>query len=251
MCHNRIPANTPIHHPNNWSPTICSFSIGRTTENLRFSVYSQRSIFVRTLVYIWPMARFASDIGVSCTTEHQRLAFSNMLYPINLCSILHSEAMKFRYPRFMFAIRAIALLTVLACLIYLMNNAELQSTWLFGFVLIFVLAIIITLITPMFTQHEINTDGILLKQGLVFKASFQFLHIETVEIYSIKPGIFGLTPARNRIVLASGNKGLVKIKFDHKRRFGMLLLRQADEIIIDLEKPEEFVKLASEKLNSQ
>lgn len=131
-----------------------------------------------------------------------------------------------------------------------MGMAEININWLIGFSIIFFMAILITTITPIFTKHEIDANGILLKQGMIFKASFPFSHIETVEIYGIKPNIFGLISTRSRIILASGNKGLVKIKLNHKRRFGWLLLRQTDEIIIDLEKPEDFVKLANEHLNS-
>ena len=134
-----------------------------------------------------------------------------------------------------------------------MEMAEINLAWLLGFALVFFMAVLITTVTPMFTQHKIDGSGILLRQGTIFKASFPFSHVEIVEIYSMKFNIFTLVSTRNKIILAGGVKGLVRIKLNHKRRFGMLLLRQADEIIIDLEEPEEFVKLANEKLskNSQ
>ncbi len=156
--------------------------------------------------------------------------------------------MNFRYPRFTYIIRTAGLLAILACILFLMEMGEINMNWLLGFSLIFFMTVLITTITPIFTRHEIDTDGIILKQGVGFKVSFPFSHIEAVEIYGIRPGIFGLVSSRSRILLASGNKGLVRIKLNHKRRFGMLLLRRADEIIIDLEKPEEFVKLANEQL---
>ena len=159
--------------------------------------------------------------------------------------------MNFHYPRFTYIVRTAGLLAILACIIFLMGMAEINIYWLLGFALIFFIAILITTITPIFTQHEINANGILLKQGMIFKASFTLLHIEAVEIYSLKLSVLDMVSFRKRIVLASGTKGLVRIKLNHKRRFGMLLLRRADEIIIDLEKPEEFVKLANEHLNSQ
>jgi len=158
--------------------------------------------------------------------------------------------MKFSYPKQMFAIRAMALLAMLACILLIMGNADIQIIWLLGFALSFVMAVFITTITPMFTQHEIDADSIKLNQGAVFKTRFLFSDIETVEIYCIKPKIISLLSTKNKIVLASGNKGLVKIKLNHKRRFGMLLLRKADEITIDLDKPEEFVKLANEHLET-
>lgn len=174
----------------------------------------------------------------------------NTIMPRHLCNIYHSEAMNFRYPLFTYIIRTAGLLAILACILLVIGNADIQIIWLLGFSLAFFMAILITTITPMFTQHEINANGILLKQGMIFKASFPFLHIEAVETYSVKPSIFGLVSSKNRIILASGNKGLVKIKLNHRRRFGMLMLRRADEIIIDLEKPEDFVKLANENLSA-
>ncbi len=132
-----------------------------------------------------------------------------------------------------------------------MEMAEININWLMGFSLTFFMAILITTVTPMFTHHKIDANGILLKQGMIFKASFPFSNVEVVEICGMKFSIFNLVSIRNKIVLASGIKGLVRIKLNHKRRFGMLLLRRADEIIIDLEKPDEFVKLANEHLNSQ
>ena len=158
--------------------------------------------------------------------------------------------MNFRYPLFTYIVRTAGLLAILACILFLMEMAEINIYWLIGFSLIFFAAIFITTITPIFTKHEINANGILLKQGIFFKASFPFLHIEAVETYGMKPSILGLVSTRSKIVLASGNKGLVKIKLNHRRRFGWLLLRQADEIIIDLEEPEDFVKMANEHLNS-
>lgn len=158
--------------------------------------------------------------------------------------------MEFRYPRQMFAIRAMALLAILACILFIMVIADTNTGWLLGFSAIYMMAALITTITPMFTRHELDSDGIRLRHGLVFNTSFSFGHIETVESFARGAGLLGPAPRRGRIVLASGNKRLVRIKLNHSRRFGMLLLRQADEIIIDLEKPDEFVKLANQYMMS-
>ena len=148
----------------------------------------------------------------------------------------------------MFAIRAVTFLAILACILYLMELAEISMAWLMGFSLIFIVTIIIAYITPMLTKHEINNDGITLRQGLIFNTNFHFHLIDSVEAHTSNIGILGQTSKRGRIILASGNNGLVIIRLNHKKRFGMLLMRQADEILIDLEKPEEFVKLAKENI---
>ena len=142
---------------------------------------------------------------------------------------------------------------ILACILYLMGLAEVSMAWLMGFSIVFIITIFIAYITPMLTQHEINREGITIRQGAIFNSIFTFHQIDSVEVHMSKVGFFGLVSKRNRIVLASGINGLVMIKLNHRKRFGMLLLRKADEIIIDLEKSEEFVKLANENLttNSQ
>ena len=169
--------------------------------------------------------------------------------PTHICQLLHSEAMKYHYPRLMFAIKAMAFLAILACIIYLMGLAEVSLAWQMGFSIIFVITIFIAFITPMLTRHEINNDGITIRQGAIFNTCFHFHLVDKVELQSSSTGLFGQVSGRGKIVLATGNKNMVRIKLNHKKRFGMMLMRKADEIIIDLEKPEEFVNLANEHLD--
>ncbi len=143
------------------------------------------------------------------------MIINNLKMPTHLCHIYHSEAMNFRYPKFTYIVRTAGLLAILVCLLFLMEMAEINIYWLLGFSLIFFTAILITTITPIFTQHEINANGILLNQGVIFKASFTFSHIEAVEIYSLKLNVLDLVSFRKRIVLASGTKGRVRIKLKH------------------------------------
>ena len=134
--------------------------------------------------------------------------------------------MKFQYPRLMFGIKAMAFLAILICILYLMEMAEVSVAWLAGFSVIFILTILIAYITPMLTQHEIDSNGITLRQGLIFNTSFPFHLIESAEPYTSNVGFLGVISRRGRIVLANGSKGLVIIKLNHMKRFGMLLLRR-------------------------
>jgi hypothetical protein len=85
---------------------------------------------------------------------------------------------------------------------------------------------------------------------LLFRTLIPFAEIESVAPYRARLWAFGLFPAgaRGRIVLASGNRNLVEIKLNRKIRFNYLLWRSSAEIIIDLVKPDEFVKMANEGL---
>jgi len=157
--------------------------------------------------------------------------------------------MKFPYPRLHFGIRFFLLLGMLASLLFILGIPGTDRIWLAVFGLLFFIAISIVTLTPMMTQHEITGEGIILRQGVLFRATFSFGEIESVELSQARLWILGLFPtgARGRIVLANSNRNLVSIKLKTRRRFGMLLLQSANEIIIDLEKPGNFVELANKK----
>lgn len=159
--------------------------------------------------------------------------------------------MKFTYPRLHFAIRFFVLLGLLVCILLLMTIPDMNWAWLVIFSAVFFTAITIVTFSPMLTVHEINETEIILRQGLLFTATFTFSAIESIESIQTRLWAFGLFPAgaRGRIVLASGNRNLVSVKLKNRKRFGLLLWRSSKEIIIDLERPDEFVKLANEKLN--
>ncbi len=154
--------------------------------------------------------------------------------------------MRFRYPVSMFIIRSLALFIFLGIVDWLMVSMELSGDWILGFSLVFGLAIFITMLTPVFTSHEINSQGIILRQGLLFRLSFPFSSVESVESFRSPGFLFGLVSRRDRIMLASTTRGLVRIKLNHRKRFGMLLLRRAEAFIIDLREPERFIKMARE-----
>ena len=152
--------------------------------------------------------------------------------------------MRFNYPRIMFAIKALAFMAILACILFLMGMAEIDVFWLLGFSVIFIITIFVAYVTPMFTVHEID-QGIILRQGIIFTLIIPFNSIDCVESFPSGTGPLGPVSKGGRIVIASTGRNLVMIKLDHKRRFGMLMLRKADEIIIDLTNPDEFIRTAN------
>ena len=158
--------------------------------------------------------------------------------------------MKFSYPKLQFGIRFLLLVGILAPLLLVMRVPEIDNVWLGVFGIIFFIAISLVTLTPMLTRHEITDEGIILRQGLLFKSAFRFKEIETMELFQPRSWAFSLfqADAKGKIVLASGNRNLVKIKLRNKRRFGLLLWRSSKEIIFDVNKPEDFVKLANEML---
>lgn len=158
--------------------------------------------------------------------------------------------MEFRYPKLQFIVRFFLMMIMLVGLTFLLMIPDAGSVWPAAFAAVFFVAAAVTTLSPIFTSHELTDEGILLRHGLLFRTSFPFSDILAVESFSARLWAFGVMPAgaRGRIVLASGNSGLVSVKLKERRRFGMLLLRSSDEIIIDLDRPDEFVKMANEKL---
>ena len=158
--------------------------------------------------------------------------------------------MKFSYPRLQFAIRFMVMSAFLVSMIFLLAIPDINAIWLAGFGLILLAAVAIVTLSPMITAHEITADGIILRQGILFKAKFLFSEIESVERYDARLWAFGLLSlsGRNRIVLASANRNLVMIKLREKRRFALLHWRSSREIIIDLDKPDDLINMANDKL---
>lgn len=158
--------------------------------------------------------------------------------------------MNFPYPRLQFGIRTLIFSALLAINIYILAAPAVDALWLAGFVVISFLAIVLVSATPLFTTHEIDDEGIRLRQGLLLDVMLPFEEVESVSELQTKIWTWGMLPlgARGRIVLANGNRNLVSITLKKGRRFPMLLWRSGKEIIIDLVNPSEFVKFANAKL---
>jgi hypothetical protein len=158
--------------------------------------------------------------------------------------------MNFPYPRLHFGIRALMFFGILAIVLFLLAVPDANPAWLWAFGAVGFLAIFLVSVTPMFTHHRVTDSAINLRQGLLFSATFRFGEIEAVERLETGIRAFGMLPlgARGRIILANGNRNLVSIKLKARRRFPMLLWKSGREIIIDLVRPDEFVKAAKEKL---
>jgi len=158
---------------------------------------------------------------------------------------------KFPYPRRQFLIRAINLLVMLVVFfIFTLTLSDLGWLWPSLFFIIFLITIIITTITPLLTAHEVGPEGLILRQGLLFKACFAYAELEGVEKQEESMWALGMpvSRSRGRITIASGNRGLVLIKLKQSKRFHSLLYRSGNELVIDLVSPERFIEEVNERL---
>ena len=151
--------------------------------------------------------------------------------------------MKFAYPRLHYVIRSCFLFALLASMAaFTIAFSDISLFWPLVLIFIFAIFILLTNVSPLFTGHEINADGIILRNGMLFRARIPLGQIEKIERSRPRWKF-------KKIVLASGSSGLVLIKLKSEIRFKALLFRSSDEIIIDLVRPDEFVRLANEKLS--
>lgn len=150
-----------------------------------------------------------------------------------------------------FLIRTLTLSALLVCILLFTLTFSDALLWLSLFIFIFLLMIILTNLSPLFTSHEIDDRGIRLRQGILFSTRIPYSEIEKIERRTDPLWRLGLIRSRMRyrIVLASGNGGLVIIRLKTRRRFRSLLFKTGDEIIIDLNRPDEFVRTVKGRLS--
>ncbi|MFO7618754.1 MAG: hypothetical protein R6W91_03765 [Thermoplasmata archaeon] len=164
---------------------------------------------------------------------------------------MQSHVVKFPYPRQHYIIHFMILTAMLVIAIFLLPAPDgIAGGYFIAFCAMCFISIIVLTITPLFTAHEMNNVGIHLRNGLVFTISIRFEDVSGVEVAGSRPWAFGFIPtaSRGRVILANGNRNLVSIKLKRPRRFRSLLGRSFDEIIIDLVSPDDFVKMANEKI---
>lgn len=163
-----------------------------------------------------------------------------------------NHPVKFAYPRSQFLIRTLVLSAMLAFIVaFALTLRGMNWFWPAVFFFIFFSFIIITNISPLFTKHQLDGEAVTLRQGLLFHSRLLFSEIESVEKQDHPLWKFAVpsSRARSRIVVASGNRGLVLIRFKARKRFKSLLFRSATEIIIDLENPDRFIESVRERLS--
>ncbi|MDD4308271.1 MAG: hypothetical protein PHU53_05630 [Thermoplasmata archaeon] len=154
--------------------------------------------------------------------------------------------MRFSYSKADFIIRfgAGAMVLVIMLAVLSVPGVDMLVLWGFGAIALGFMAII--LLSPLATDHEVADSSIILRQGMQFSASIPFSEVAAVESVSIP--IMSSAARKGRIVLTGSRRNLVMIKLKRPRRFSQLLWRSSDEILLDVHRPEEFLKLVNEKL---
>ncbi len=159
--------------------------------------------------------------------------------------------MKFNYGHTLFLIRSLMLCVFFgASILLLVINAG--ALWIGLFCLLFFMSLLIFCISPLFTSHEMTRGSLILRQGLLFKASILFSNIEKGEIIDFSPFSYGVSGSirKPRIVIATGKYNLVSIRLKEQMRFKHVLGKSASEIIIDVNEPEIFINELEKRINT-
>jgi len=158
---------------------------------------------------------------------------------------------KFNYSHFLFHFRTIYISVFFVSMFVLLATMTIDMTIYFIiFAILFILSIFLFGISPLMTFHELGPSGIVLRQGVLFKIELEWNDICSVERQEDKRLGLGLTSTLGKpvIPLTTLKNNLILIKLNQPIRFSTVLWKKADEIMIDVNEPDIFVKRAEEHL---
>lgn len=120
--------------------------------------------------------------------------------------------------------------------------------WIAIITILFISILLVFGVSPLLTKHEIAEDKIILKQGLYFKAVVPIDNIKDVEPTKINARI-GIKFSLTKLILyvTTSRIGLISMKLKKQMRFGYAWWKKTDEIILNVDNPEEFIRLVEER----
>jgi hypothetical protein len=128
-------------------------------------------------------------------------------------------------------------------LIVLAFQFSAPAAWLAGFVVLFVLFIVIWGISPLLTNHWLTTTRLILRQGWYFRGTFTLREIESVAKLDGDAPLGLRAQITTRRLYVTGSKvGLLMLKLRGPRRFWAVLGAEAEEIVFDVDSPDAFLE---------
>ena len=159
---------------------------------------------------------------------------------------------KFNYNHYLFHFRTIYISVFFASIFVMLAMMTIDmSVYFIIFAILFILSIILFGISPLMTSHELGPSGIVLRQGILFKIELGWDEIRSVERQEDKKLGIGLTATLGKpvIPLTTQKQNLILIKLNQPIRFSSVLWKKTEEILIDVNDPDIFVKRAVEHLD--
>ena len=163
-----------------------------------------------------------------------------------------SSSQKFNYSHYLFHFRTIYISVFFVSMFVLLAMMTVDMTMYFIiFAILFILNVILFGISPLMTSHELGPPGIVLRQGILFKIELKWDEISSVERQEDRGLGYGIMTIgrRSLIPLTTQKHNLILIKLNQPIRFSSVLWKKADEIMIDVNEPDIFVKRTAEHLD--
>jgi hypothetical protein len=142
---------------------------------------------------------------------------------------------------------AVALVWVMLLIVFLLPF-DLVTTVVMG--LVVTVFFVVVGISPLWTEHSIEGDAIVLRQGWHFQIQVPLENIRAIELIDKVPkrlGIFTTQP-RGTLKITSSSQGLVSLKLRRSQRFTSLFWRRADVIVLDVKNREGFRQALEKEL---
>ena len=142
---------------------------------------------------------------------------------------------------------AVALVWVMLLIVFLLPF-DLVTTVVMG--LVVTVFFVVVGISPLWTEHSIEGDTIVLRQGWHFQMRVPLENVRAIELIDKVPkrlGIFTAHP-RGTLNITSSNQGLVSLKLRRPQRFASLFWRSADVIVLDIKNREGFRQALEKEL---
>lgn len=164
------------------------------------------------------------------------------------------KRLEFGYERVYFYTRTafyIILLIFALALTFGSSDPSALLPWLVVLFSVLVAAVLILGISPLLTTHWLTRTRLVLRRGWYFKAVIPLVEIASVKPYDAESRL-GLTLSLNSSILflTSSRHDLVEIRLKRPRRFALMLGLKANRIVFNVERRDEFLSAASERLAS-
>ncbi|MFQ5910091.1 MAG: hypothetical protein ACE5IJ_05140 [Thermoplasmata archaeon] len=154
----------------------------------------------------------------------------------------------FTYPKGFLHVRLTLILMIVVILLMLTTILSIFGAWSVVLFAILSLYLVIVGISPFFTNHWVTLARLVLRQGLYFKVSIPYTEIESIQMtnevakYGVKSSM-----VREKVYIATSQRGLVSIKLRNPIRFLLILGKSATELIVSVDEPEKFIQAVRER----
>lgn len=162
--------------------------------------------------------------------------------------------MKFGYNKTILFVGPLLLIAVLIMIQFLIKDSNDWKNVMY-IILILIVSNIIIILFFNYSHHELRDSIIFINIGILFRGKISYENVKSIDYIDKQPfrtgfGIY-FSPFHKQIGVITVNENLISIKLKNPQRFGWGAIgKKANEIIINVNKPNEFVNAVREKIET-